>query len=69
MPLPEAAEDVIVVEPSPDAGPLTLAGAQARLAESGDRFLYFVDAADERPKVLYVRHDGDYGLLEPVAAG
>jgi hypothetical protein len=26
------------------------------------RFLYFIDAADGRGKVLYLRHDGDYGL-------
>jgi hypothetical protein len=29
------------------------------------RFLYFIDAADGRGKVLYLRHDGDYGLVEP----
>jgi hypothetical protein len=29
------------------------------------RFLYFIDAGDGRGKVLYLRHDGDYGLVEP----
>jgi hypothetical protein len=29
------------------------------------RFLYFIDAGDERGKVLYLRLDGDYGLVEP----
>ena len=29
------------------------------------RFLYFIDAVDGRGKVLYLRHDGDYGLVEP----
>jgi hypothetical protein len=29
------------------------------------RFLYFIDTADGRGKVLYLRHDGDYGLVEP----
>ena len=33
------------------------------------RFLYFIDAADGRGKVLYLRHDGDYGLVEPPPAG
>jgi hypothetical protein len=33
------------------------------------RFLYFVDAADGRGKVLYLRHDGDYGLVEPSPGG
>jgi len=31
------------------------------------RFLYFIDADDERGKVLYVRLDGDYGLVEPAS--
>jgi hypothetical protein len=29
------------------------------------RFLYFVDAEDGRGRVLYLRHDGDYGLVQP----
>jgi hypothetical protein len=27
--------------------------------------LYFIDAGDRRGKVLYLRFDGDYGLVEP----
>ena len=29
------------------------------------RFAYFIDAEDGRGKVLYLRHDGHYGLVEP----
>jgi hypothetical protein len=29
------------------------------------RFLYYLDAEDERGRVLYLRFDGDYGLVEP----
>jgi hypothetical protein len=29
------------------------------------RFLYFIDTADRRGKVIYLRHDGVYGLVEP----
>ena len=29
------------------------------------RFLYFTDAADGVGKVLYRRHEGDYGLVAP----
>jgi hypothetical protein len=29
------------------------------------RFLYFIDDRDGRGRVLYLRHDGDYGLVEP----
>lgn len=41
--------------------------AQARAEEDflNHRFLYFIDAEDNRGKVLYPRFDGDYGLVEP----
>jgi Sigma 54 modulation/S30EA ribosomal protein C terminus len=29
------------------------------------RFLYFLDARDGRGRVLYLRVDGDYGLVQP----
>ena len=29
------------------------------------RFLYFIDAADGRGTVLYLRHDGDTGWSNP----
>jgi hypothetical protein len=32
------------------------------------RFLYFIDADDGRGRVLYLRHDGNYGLVEPAAS-
>lgn len=31
---------------------------------AGHRFVYFIDAADDRGKALYLRHDLDYGLVE-----
>jgi hypothetical protein len=31
------------------------------------RFLYFIDAGDARGKILYLRLDGDYGLVEPAS--
>jgi uncharacterized protein (DUF2267 family)/ribosome-associated translation inhibitor RaiA len=65
IPVQERHEDVVVVEPSPYNRFLTLDEARAELEASGRRFLYFVDAEDGRPKVLYLRHDGDYGLVEP----
>jgi uncharacterized protein (DUF2267 family)/ribosome-associated translation inhibitor RaiA len=69
IPLRAGVTDVLVTEPSPYHDPLALEAAQAALAESGERFLFFVDAADGRPKVLYLRHDGDYGLVEPAGDG
>ena len=65
VPVPDVVEDVMVVEPMRFPDPLTLEEAQDALGRLGERYLYFVDAADGRPKVLYLRHDGDFGLMEP----
>jgi hypothetical protein len=54
-----------VPEPSRYGDPLTLAQARAEMDLVDHRFLYFTDAADGRGKVLYLRSDGDYGLVEP----
>jgi putative sigma-54 modulation protein len=43
--------------------------AAARMEELGHRFFIFVNAETERLCVLYRRHTGDYGLIEPVIAG
>ena len=57
--------DIVVPEPSRYAQPIPLAKARDEMDVLNHRFLYFIDAADGRGKVLYVRHDGDYGLVEP----
>jgi hypothetical protein len=49
----------------PDRG----ASVAAPLEASDRRFRYLVDAAGGRPKVLYLRHDGDCGLVEPEVTG
>jgi hypothetical protein len=59
---------VLVVEPSPYSEPLTLDQARTELEARDLRFLFFVDAEEARPKVLYLRHDGDYGLVEPAGS-
>ncbi len=43
--------------------------AVARMEEMGHHFFLFVNAETERLCVLYRRHTGDYGLIEPVIAG
>ena len=59
--------DIVVAEPSRYSEPLTLEKAREEMDWLNHRFLYFIDAADGRGKVLYLRHDGDYGLVVPHA--
>jgi ribosome-associated translation inhibitor RaiA len=58
-------DDIVVPEPSRYSEPLGLAAARAEQDALNHRFLYFTDADDGRGKVLYLRHDGDLGLVEP----
>jgi ribosome-associated translation inhibitor RaiA len=58
-------DDIVVPEPSRYSEPLTLDKARTEMDVLNHRFLYFIDADDGRGKVLYLRHDGDYGLVEP----
>jgi ribosome-associated translation inhibitor RaiA len=63
---PLAEEDELVVpEPSLYPKAIPLERARDEMDVLNHRFLYFVDAADGRGKVIYLRHDGDYGLVEP----
>jgi hypothetical protein len=57
--------DVLAARPSRYPGPLSLSAALEELRLARHRFMYFADALDARSKVLYVRRDGDYGLVEP----
>ena len=43
--------------------------ALSRMEELGHHFFIFVNAESERLCVLYKRHSGDFGLIEPVIAG
>jgi ribosome-associated translation inhibitor RaiA len=63
-PLSEERE-IVVPRPSRYSEPLAVAAARSELDVLNHRFLYFIDAEDRRGKVLYLRRDGDYGLVEP----
>lgn len=52
-----------------DIEPMFEEDAVARMLELGHDFFVFVNAENERTAVLYRRHDGDYGLIEPTVAG
>jgi ribosome-associated translation inhibitor RaiA len=60
-----ADEADVVPKPSRYDEPLSLVTARSEMDVLNHRFLYFVDAEDGRGKVLYLRTDGDYGLVEP----
>jgi ribosome-associated translation inhibitor RaiA len=44
---------------------LELAEAVERISASGERFVFFENAASRRGNVIYRRYDGHYGLLTP----
>jgi ribosome-associated translation inhibitor RaiA len=56
---------VVVPKASRYTEPLTLAAARSEMDLLDHRFLYYLDADDGRGRVLYLRTDGDYGLVEP----
>jgi len=45
--------------------PMTAEEAALRLTSEADQFLVFRDADTARLGVLYKRHDGNFGLIEP----
>jgi len=63
--LADESDEVVVAEPSRYSEPLTLEQARAEMDIVNHRFLCYIDGADGRGRVLYLRHDGDYGLVEP----
>ena len=58
-------DEPVVPEPSRYPEPIPLDQARDEMDVLEHRFLYFVDRADKRGKVLYLRHQGDYGLVIP----
>ncbi|MFN8544169.1 MAG: ribosome-associated translation inhibitor RaiA [Candidatus Binatia bacterium] len=49
------------------ATPMTIEQAVRDLSASRDEFLVFTNAKSQMLAVLYRRHDGDFGLIEPEA--
>ncbi len=45
---------------------LSLAAAEERLEHGGEPFVFFLDRTTDRGAVLYLRHDGHYGLIESI---
>ncbi len=54
-----------VREESRGPEPRSLGDVIAEMNELNHRFLYFVDAEAGRGRVIYLRYDGNYGLIEP----
>lgn len=60
-----AEADGIIGEQSRTTDSTTLDDAIAEMNELSHRFMYFVNAETGRGNVIYVRYDGNYGLIEP----
>jgi ribosome-associated translation inhibitor RaiA len=67
--LADESDGIVVAEPSRYPSPITLDAARAEMDVVNHRFLYFIDVEDGRGKVLYLRYDGDYGLVQPEQSG
>jgi hypothetical protein len=59
-------KDPVVPEPSRYSAPITVADARSEMDVLNHSFLYFIDLEGRRGKVLYLRRDGDYGLVQVV---
>jgi ribosome-associated translation inhibitor RaiA len=57
--------DIVIAKPSRYPEPVSPERVRGELDVLGEGFIYFIDERDGRGKVLYVRQDGDYGLVEP----
>jgi ribosome-associated translation inhibitor RaiA len=65
-PVPDDEYD-IPREPSRYSEPIAESDAVAEMDMLNHRFLYFTNAATGRGCVIYLRYDGDYGLIEPAS--
>jgi putative sigma-54 modulation protein len=45
--------------------PMSLDEAIGQMERLGHEFFLFIDDKSEEPRVLYRRHDGNYGIIEP----
>jgi ribosome-associated translation inhibitor RaiA len=63
--VPAQEHDWLTHETSRFSTPIALESAISQINELGHRFLFFRDADGGRGKVLYMRYDGHYGLVEP----
>jgi ribosome-associated translation inhibitor RaiA len=56
--------DAVIPEPSRYSDPITVADARSEMDVLSYAFLYFIDLDGRRGKVLYLRRDGDYALVQ-----
>jgi ribosome-associated translation inhibitor RaiA len=57
--------DIVVPEPNRYSEAMTVDQARREMDVVNHRFIYFIAAEDMRGRVIYLRHDGDYGLVGP----
>ena len=63
--LADETDDIVVARPSRYSEPQALDAVRGEMDLVNHRFLYFIDVEDGRGKTIYLRHDGDYGLVVP----
>ena len=63
--VPDEKQKTIVKEKHFKLTPMTVEDAMAEIEMLGHSFYVFKDAKTSAIKVLYLRNDGDYGLIEP----
>lgn len=61
----EREQSFVIGKPDRYEGPVAFKRIREQMDLANHRWIYFIDAADDRGKVIYLRHDGDYGLVEP----
>lgn len=59
--------DGLAYERSRFSEPITLQTAISEMDALDHRFMFFIDAQTGRGNVIYMRYDGNYGLIEPAA--
>ena len=62
---PPRAGEGPVYELSRLSEPITLETAIAQMDAISHRFIFFINAESARGSIIYLRYDGNYGLIEP----
>jgi Sigma 54 modulation/S30EA ribosomal protein C terminus len=57
--------EALICETSHFSEPITLEPAVSEMNALSHRFLFFIDADTSRGNMIYIRYEGNYGLIQP----